>query len=265
MITILAAVLVASLVGSLHCAGMCGALVAFAVGGMEAHSMAARVVLQIAYHGGRLVTYGLMGALCGLLGAALDLGGSMVGLHRAAAVLAGGTMIGFGIIAVLQYRGWRIGGTRVPTSLKWLLVSGQRLAVGLQPLPRALIIGLLTAFLPCGWLWAFAVIAAGTGSAVWGAAVMVAFWAGTVPILAFVGAAVQTLTGTLGRRLPLVTAVLLVALGLGTIAERLILSGEPLVVPITADGSVDLRKQIEIVGQTPPPCCQTSPSDSERE
>lgn len=265
MIAIVGAVLVASLVGSLHCAGMCGALVAFAVGGTEAHSLAARVVLQVTYHGGRLVTYGLMGALCGLLGAALDLGGSMVGLHRAAAVLAGATMIGFGIITVLQYRGWRFPGTRVPTSLKWLLASGQRLAIGLQPLPRALIIGLLTAFLPCGWLWAFAVIAAGTGSAFWGAAVLVAFWAGTVPILACVGAAVQTLTGSLGRRLPLVTAVLLMALGLGTIAERLVLSGEPLIVPIAADGSVDLRKQIEIVGQTPPSCCQAAPADSEKE
>jgi uncharacterized protein len=257
MITVLAAVLFASLVGSLHCAGMCGALVAFAVGGMETHSMPGRVLLQLAYHGGRLTTYGLMGAVCGLLGAALDLGGSLVGLHRAAAVLAGATMIGFGIVAVLQYRGWRIPGTRVPAGLQWLLVTGQRLAVGLRPLPRALTIGLLTALLPCGWLWAFALIAAGTGSAGWGAAVMIAFWAGTVPVLASVGAAVQVLTGTLGRRLPLITAVLLVALGLGTIAERFVLSGEPLVMPVPAQASGDLHQQIEAVRQAAPPCCQT--------
>ena len=261
MITILTAVLFASLLGSLHCAGMCGALVAFAVGGMEAHSIPARIFLQLAYHGGRLVTYALVGAVCGLLGAALDLGGSLVGLHRAAAVLAGGTMIGVGIISVLQYRGWRLPRTRVPSALQWLLVSGQRLAIGLRPLPRALIIGLLTAFLPCGWLWAFALIAAGTGNAAWGAAVMIAFWAGTVPVLASVGAAVQTLTGTLGRRLPLITAVLLVALGLGTIAERFVLSGEPLVAPLPANGPIDLEQQIETVRQTPPPCCQTTPSD----
>jgi uncharacterized protein len=256
MMTTWIAVLFASLLGSLHCAGMCGALVAFAVGGTEVGSMPARVMLQIAYHGGRLATYGLVGAVCGLLGAALDLGGSLVGLHRAAAVLAGATMIGFGIIAVLQYRGFRIPNAHVPGVLRRILVSGQRLAIGLQPLPRAMTIGLLTAFLPCGWLWAFALIAAGTGSAGWGMAVMVAFWAGTVPILASVGAAVQALTGTLGRRLPLITAVLLVAFGLGTIAERFVLSGEPLVAPLSIDESVDLQQQIEAIRQTPPACCQ---------
>jgi uncharacterized protein len=252
----LLAVLAASLFGSLHCAGMCGALVAFAVGGTEVDSLPARVVLQVAYHSGRLVTYALLGAVCGLLGAALDLGGSMVGLHRAATVLAGVTMIGFGIAAVLRYRGVRLPSTRVPAGLQRILVAGQRLAIGLRPLPRALTIGLLTALLPCGWLYAFALIAAGTGSAGWGAAIMVAFWAGTVPVLASVGAAVQTLTGTLGRRLPLITALLLVAMGLGTIAERFVLSGEPLTAPVSTRGTADLNQQIEAASRTPPPCCQ---------
>jgi hypothetical protein len=145
---------------------------------------------------------------------------------------------------------------RVPAGLQRILVAGQRLAIGLKPLPRALTIGLLTALLPCGWLYAFALIAAGTGSAGWGAAIMVAFWAGTVPVLASVGAAVQALTGTLGRRLPLITALLLVALGLGTIAERFVLSGEPLVTPLSASGGTDLDQQIQAASQTPPPCCQ---------
>lgn len=256
MTATLFAVLAASLFGSLHCAGMCGALVAFAVGGTEVDSLASRVILQVAYHGGRLLTYALLGAVCGLLGAALDLGGSMVGLHRSAAALAGVTMVAFGIAAVLRYRGMHLPSARVPAGLQRILVAGQRLAIGLKPLPRALTIGLLTALLPCGWLYAFALIAAGTGSAGWGAAIMVAFWAGTVPVLASVGAAVQTLTGTLGRRLPLITALLLVALGLGTIAERFVLSGEPLVTPFSASGSTDLDQQIQAASQTPPPCCQ---------
>ncbi|MBE7450024.1 MAG: sulfite exporter TauE/SafE family protein [Kofleriaceae bacterium] len=42
---------------------------------------------------------------------------------------------------------------------------------------RAALLGLLSAALPCGWLWAFVVVAAGTGSPVGGALVMTAFWA----------------------------------------------------------------------------------------
>jgi len=252
----LAAVLVASLLGSLHCAGMCGALVAFAVGGAEPHSLPARVFLQLAYHGGRLLTYGLLGAVCGLLGAALDLGASMVGLNRAAAMLAGVTMIGVGVVAVLRYRGIRLPQMPAVPWLHRILMAGQRMAVGLRPLPRAGIIGLLTALLPCGWLYAFAVIAAGTGSAIWGAAIMVAFWAGTVPVLASLGLAVQTLTGTLGRRIPLATAILLVVLGLGTVAERFALSGESMVAPVTTAEPLDAAQQVERAGRTVPPCCR---------
>jgi sulfite exporter TauE/SafE len=212
--------------------------------------------LHLAYHGGRMLTYGLLGAVCGLLGGALDLGASMVGLNRAAAVLAGATMIGVGLVAMLRYGGVRLPHWPAPRWLQRVLMAGQRLAVGLRPLPRALTIGLLTALLPCGWLYAFAVIAAGTGSAVWGTAIMLSFWAGTVPVLASLGVAVQTLTGRLGRRIPLATAVLLVLLGLGTVAERFALSGESLVAPVTPSTTAGTRRQIEQAGQTLPPCCQ---------
>ena len=161
----LIAVLLASLFGSLHCAGMCGPLVAFAVGTPETRSYAQRAVLQIAYHGGRLATYALVGAICGVLGAALDLGGSLLGLQRVAAVLAGAMMIAVGVLALLRYRGVTLPHVGLPAFLQRLVVVGQRAAVGLRPLPRALAIGLLTALLPCGWLYAFAIIAAGAGSA----------------------------------------------------------------------------------------------------
>ncbi len=255
----LIAVLLASLFGSLHCAGMCGPLVAFAVGAFEPQSALQRAVLQVAYHGGRLVTYALLGAIGGILGAALDLGGSWLGLQRVAAVLAGGMMIAVGVVALLRYRGARLPQLGLPAFLPRLVAVGQRTAVGLRPLPRALTIGLLTALLPCGWLYAFVIIAAGAGSAAWGAAVMVAFWAGTVPVLVSLGVGIQALTGALGRRLPLATALLLVALGLYTVGDRLL-------VPAGAFESLagrlqgrDVQQQLEAVEHTKPPCCQGKP------
>ena len=62
-----------------------------------------RALLHVAYHGGRCVSYVVVGLLCGTVGAVLDLGGSLIGVYRAAAILAGVLMIGTGIITVLRY------------------------------------------------------------------------------------------------------------------------------------------------------------------
>src|SRR5205823_3884811 len=104
---LIAAVFLASLLGSLHCAGMCGAFLAFAVGA-EDPGAGRRAALQGAYHIGRLCTYLVFGAVAGGVGAALDLGGSLVGVQRVAAVLAGSMMVVFGVGAALRLRGVRL-------------------------------------------------------------------------------------------------------------------------------------------------------------
>jgi hypothetical protein len=74
--------------------------------------------------------------------------------------------------------------------------------------------------LPCGWLWAFVVAAAGTASPWTGAAVMAVFWLGTVPamtgVLAFGGPVIDRVR----RRLPAISAGVLIVLGLATLAVR---------------------------------------------
>ena len=250
----LTTVLLVSLFGSVHCAGMCGPLVAFAVGATEKQRFASRVMLHVAYHGGRLVTYALIGGVCGALGAALDLGGSLIGLNRLAAVLAGTMMVAVGLLTVAKYSGMKIPRFVLPAALQKGIALGQRTAVGFRPMSRALVIGLLTAFLPCGWLYAFAIVAAGTGSVLMGAAVMAAFWAGTVPILASLGIGVQALTGTLGRRVPMVTALVIVALGLYTIAARPAISIDAVRPAIDANGN-EPAEMAGTIRQAELPCC----------
>lgn len=252
----LTAVLLASLFGSLHCVGMCGPLMAFAVGTADGLSQHSRWGLQVAFHAGRLTTYALLGAICGLLGQALDLGGSLLGWNRVAVVLAGSMMVAVGVLSLLRYWGWRLPHVAVPPrAVRWLL-WGQRAALGLAPWPRALTIGLLTALLPCGWLYGFAVIALGSGSAAWGAAIMAAFWTGTVPVLVALGTGIQSLTGALGRRLPLITSLVLVGLGLYTLV------GRAHAVPAAALESLQervagqsLSEQVHQLRESTPPCC----------
>lgn len=252
---LIAAVFVASLLGSLHCAGMCGPLVAFVLGDAQRQTTAERTVLHIAYHGGRLVAYSLAGALCGLIGAAVDLGAARWGLSQAAALLAGLMMIVVGLLSIARCAGLRFLHWAAPSSLRWLIAAGQRAALTLRPLPRALVIGLLTALLPCGWLYLFAVVAAGTGSPLRGAAVMAAFWLGSVPILVALGVSVQALAGTLGRRLPLVAAVVILLLGVSTLVLRMQTPVEAFSAP-PAQG--DLLKQVDALRDTTPPCCRHS-------
>jgi sulfite exporter TauE/SafE len=220
MAPLLLTVFVASLVGSLHCIGMCGPFVAF-YSGADSSGGARRLLSHAAYSGGRLLTYAVFGVAAGAVGAALDVAGSLAGLQRIAAILAGITMIAWGILALLQIRGVRIfrhgsGDGRIARSLR----RGFSLVSDKPPMIRAAVVGLLSGFLPCGWLWAFVVTAAGTGNWAKGALVMVAFWAGTVPALLGVGLGAQLLSAPLRRHVPVITAVLLVCLGLYAILGR---------------------------------------------
>jgi uncharacterized protein len=65
-ITTTAAALVAGLATSLHCAGMCGPI---ACGlGTLAKSEGERLTAATLYHGTRLFSYGVIGAVCGAIG-----------------------------------------------------------------------------------------------------------------------------------------------------------------------------------------------------
>ncbi len=221
MLALIAAVFLASVLGSLHCVGMCGAFLAFAVVGVPGAAPAApRFLLQAAYHGGRLVTYAALGLVSGLVGQALDVGAAAAGFQRVALVLAGSMMIGFGVVAMLRHLGVRVSAPPAPAFMRETLMRAHRRIAGWSPVARALAVGLLTTLLPCGWLYAFAVTAAGTGSAVWGAATMAVFWVGTLPALVTLGIGLQRAGGSLARRIPLLTSVVLVGVGVWTLGGR---------------------------------------------
>ncbi|MCP4898680.1 MAG: sulfite exporter TauE/SafE family protein [bacterium] len=219
MITILLTVFVTSLLGSLHCAGMCGPFVVF-YAGADSSSGWRRLPVHAVYSSGRFVAYILLGAIAGAVGAAIEVAGVLAGLQHVAAIVAGTTMIVWGIVALLRIRGLQlINHSKSPRLQTWLL-QGFAVVSKKPPLVRALGVGILSGVLPCGWLWMFLVAAAGTGSALNGILVMAAFWAGTVPILVATGLGVQLAAAPLRRAVPSLTAVLLVAMGIFAIFSR---------------------------------------------
>lgn len=216
MIALVASVLVASLIGSPHCAGMCGGFVCFVAGQEEGR----RWRVQAAYHGGRLLTYVLLGVLAGAAGAALDHWGAGRGVTRLATIVAGAVMMLWGGATLARAAGFALPLTRLTAGAHRPLAALLRGVRNQPPALRALLVGLATTLLPCGWLYAFVATAGGSGSPVSGALVMAAFWLGTVPVLAGLGIAAQAAFGPLRRRLPVFSAALLIVIGLLTVAGK---------------------------------------------
>jgi hypothetical protein len=219
--TLLLGVLLASAAGSIHCAAMCGAFVCVYSRGRPRDI--AGILPHAAYNGGRLFSYLLLGALAGAAGGRVNVLGTFAGIGRAAAILAGALMALWALNEIALAVGVRLALPGAGAA-RWAKAAIGRALLVTRDAPqtsRAAALGLLTTLLPCGWLYAFVLTAAGTGSAGSGALVMLVFWAGTVPMMLGVGFGARRALAIFGKRLPIASAVLVLALGLLSMAGRL--------------------------------------------
>jgi sulfite exporter TauE/SafE len=221
VITTTAGVLLASLVGSVHCAGMCGGFVCFYTGSANSSEPAA-LRAHAMYNVGRLASYLSLGAVAGVLGTGVSKAGALIGVSHAAAVVAGALMVGWAISTMAAQRGVSLSALQAP--MAWQRALGRVLHhVREQPLAlRAGLTGLLTTLLPCGWLYVFVATAGGTGSVRSAMITMAVFWLGTVPALVAMGVGAQTLLAPFRRRLPAVSAAVVLVMGLLSMSGRLL-------------------------------------------
>jgi uncharacterized protein len=179
---------VAGLLGSSHCLGMCGGI-ATALG-TRARGRAERGTMSVLYSCGRITSYGLAGAVAGAFGVATL--GSLGGNHWAEVLrlCAGAMVMVIGLNIALGHAG-RARWLRAPE--RWGGVLWRRLSPYLgrwlpqAALPRALVVGFLWGWLPCGLVYSALLAAATAGNAVNGGITMLAFGAGTLPAMAGVG------------------------------------------------------------------------------
>ena len=190
---------IAGLVGSVHCAGMCGGIVGafsmaaprrtFPVAVLAANAPPLALdgaVRVLSYNAGRIGSYMTAGALAGgLLGGVRQLAGAAP-LQLGAYWLANLMLVALGLYLMNAWHG-----------LARLESVGQLLWSRLQPLTRrllpvdhpakALALGALWGWLPCGMVYSMLASAMLSGSAASGAAVMLAFGMGTLPALITMG------------------------------------------------------------------------------
>ncbi len=182
------AILLTSLLGSLHCVGMCG--------GFAAYATEQRSYGILYYHLGRLLTYLLLGLAAGALGSALNGLGVVGGLSQLAALVVGILMISCGLYSFFSISAvGKIHSKYMAVPYRKILEIGDRSPTYLRPF----IFGLASTFLPCGWLYSYVAIAASTGSFLSAIVTMIFFWLGTVPILTGVGVFSRVLLVRLGN------------------------------------------------------------------
>jgi sulfite exporter TauE/SafE len=166
------AALVAGLVTSLHCLGMCGPL-ACAVVPLRGDRADAQVASSI-YHLARLASYAAFGALFGALGRLpMDWLGTGVARYLPWLLVVFFVAVAFRWDRYLPRVPW-VGGA-------YLKVHGW--GRSRPPAVAAAALGLATPLLPCGPLYFVMALAMVTGSAWRGVEFMLAFGLGTVPLL----------------------------------------------------------------------------------
>ncbi len=258
MIPLLSTIFIASLVGSLHCAGMCGGLMILAIDPRGERVSRAR--LQAFYHTGRGIAYTVLGFLAGALGQAFDLAGDLAGWQRVSAAAAGAGLAVFGLIQGAKSLGWRPPRVPLPRTLEKAIGLGHSRAATLPPSLAAGAIGLLTPLLPCGWLYAFAIAAAGTASAPVGALAMLVFWAGTLPVMVTLGVGIQSLAGSARRWAPVAASLAMVLVGTLTVLGRVMtpMPALPAGSRVIPTSMAEIERHIEHAAAHAPACCDPS-------
>jgi sulfite exporter TauE/SafE len=216
----LIAALLAGLLGSAHCLGMCAGISGLFAMHAEKAGLRRHLPRALAYNGGRLVSYAILGMTVAALGSRFTgLAPALAGPVRIAAaviIILIGLQIAFDIrlLAGLERMGGRL----------WERVAP--LARGLMPVtnvPRAIGLGLLWGFLPCGLVYSVLLLAAASDSPTGGAFVMLVFGLGTTPAMVLSGLGAAQLAEVMRRRgTRLGAGLLIVALGVFTLTMPVI-------------------------------------------
>jgi sulfite exporter TauE/SafE len=250
---ILISAFVLGIMGSFHCAGMCGPIaVALPLHG---NTLIQKIFGGALYNMGRTITYGIMGALFGLLGQGIHL----LGFQQKISVVMGALMIISVLFPALfrnQYN---------PDKSLFSAVGKLKKSIGklfaVRSFQSLFFIGLLNGLLPCGLVYIAIAGAIGTGSTAEGALYMILFGLGTIPMMLGISLAGNVLGLAVRQKINKIIPVLVVVVGL-----LFVLRGLDLGIPYLSPKKQMIEKKFEnnltgkdtivVTEKQLPPCCQ---------
>lgn len=241
LLTTATAAFVTGLASSLHCLGMCGGAISammlmakprnshghvatFPIAQLStARQVAtspavavANLPLVFAFNGGRILSYSVAGAVAGALGSSAGalLMSDAMPLRLALFILANLIML----LTGLYIAGWTTGLAPLERAGHYLWRHLSPFTKKLLPvgtLPQAVVLGALWGWIPCGLVYAMLVVALASGSAVNGAATMIAFGLGTLPAMTVAGMlSAQMKTKLRDKRLRIAAGFVVIAMAL---------------------------------------------------
>ena len=232
MIALLTSALLLGFAGSFHCLGMCGPIVVALP--LHGNTLTQKIYGGTLYDLGRTVTYGVMGAIFGLLGQGLEL----VGFQQVVSVVMGVLMV----ISVLFPSLFRNQYDLTKSSFK--LVGKLKKSISnmfsVRSFQSLFIIGLLNGLLPCGLVYIALAGALATGNAATGTLYMVLFGLGTIPMLLALGVAGNVVSAQARKKINRLIPVLVVIVGI-----FFILRGLNLNIPFLSPTREKIEKKFE--------------------
>ncbi len=167
-----------------HCVGMCGGIV-IAYSSTKIKNEWTKQVQAFAhllYSFGRITTYVILGALFGLVGGVVTFDNLTSGIFL---LITGSMMVlvGLSLLGKIKF----LTMLEHSCSKSPLYQNSFKALLGSQSLFSFYLLGMLNGLLPCGFVYVFAITAASTGSAFWGAFVMLIFGLSTLPALFSLG------------------------------------------------------------------------------
>lgn len=197
--------LIFGILGSFHCVGMCGPI-AFMLPVSRTSSTKKRIQLLL-YHLGRLLAYGSIGLLFGMLGKTLNL----FGIQQQLSILTGSLMIA--LIVLPSGRVQRIGLAKPLYRLIGKIKSALGEALKKKTLDTFFTIGFLNGFLPCGLVYMAVLGAIASGGTLQGGLYMILFGVGTVPLMTIAIYFSTMLKGLVRRKIQQAIPVFVVLIG----------------------------------------------------
>jgi len=222
--------------GSFHCAGMCGPI-AIALP-LHGNSIPQKIFGGTLYNLGRTLTYGIMGAIFGLLGQGVQ----MIGFQQKVSVIMGAIMI----ISVLFPSLFK---HQYSMDRSWFSFVGRlKKAIGkmfsVRSFSSLFFIGLLNGLLPCGLVYMAIAGAIGTGEVLLGSLYMIMFGLGTIPMLLSISIAGNILNAAVRRKINRLIPVLVVIVGIFFVLRGLSL-GIPYLSPPKEKIEMKFEKSLE--------------------
>ncbi|TKD59154.1 sulfite exporter TauE/SafE family protein [Flavobacterium sp. ASW18X] len=171
----LTAALVLGILGSLHCLGMCGPI-AFMLP-LDREHKGKKLMQLFLYHLGRVLAYGILGLVFGVVGKGLYL----FGIQQKLSIVIGILMIAITVIPAKYLNTLKL------TAPIYKIIGQVKTALGSALKKRTadtfLTIGFLNGFLPCGLVYMALLGAIALATPMQGALYMMLFGVGTIPLM----------------------------------------------------------------------------------